>query len=777
MDDNEMDQEVDGDAEMEEDDEEESSASEEEVDEEHEAAKLQQLQDAVTADPFDYDSHTLLINQAKKCAELDILRAARQRMSEIFPLTSELWRSWIADETRLHDKDNQNEVAAIVSLYERAVKDYWSVELWQNYALFITEDFSSEEAIAPVRKVFERALEEMRYHTTEGKQLWDDYRAMEQAYLAALAAAAEQSEEAKLLYEKQRQNVLSLFKRQLRCPLIGIEDTYKEFLDFVGGNPDAETEANFNKAKKQLEEMLPFELQLVEADDSNRYRVFMAYIDHESTAKRSGRAIVTLFERAMVNYCLSSELWSRYLYYIDRQMRPACSATQSLATHERSVRNIPWSFELWISYFRAAELHKADDTFMKSLFLRIKGEICSLPSQVVDIWLAYLSFLKRKLISSPLSDTIDHPHVLDLRRAFAEALAELQEMDVEKRIERYWATVEAETLDNLAKGRDLWESVMKSFQHSSKLWLEYISFERRYGDDKSCRKVLASCMRRNLDDQEAVVQKWSEFELEAGTIETLMDMQDTCRTSLKRIADRLAKLEKVRLQEEAKQSAPRKNFRNRPDVEDEEERPERAKRQHAREEDGQDGKRKRAEDVPKAAHPNGGEFKVPDIPLKPPSGTSLPNGALASAAHTRKLTFSPLEPVGAKTERTVILKNLNYDVKEEAIFDFFTPIGEIKDIRFAKDARKKNVSRGFCYVEFVKADSVAKAVAMDRQELAGRPVFIEKEGQRENFYRGCGPGETRNKLFVKNLHANVTEPQLMDIFSKVCHRHSYAVAQ
>ena len=47
-------------------------------------------------------------------------------------------------------------------------------------------------------------------------------------------------------------------------------------------------------------------------------------------------------------------------------MRPACSAAESLSTHERSVRNISWSFELWISYFRAAELHRADDQFIKS---------------------------------------------------------------------------------------------------------------------------------------------------------------------------------------------------------------------------------------------------------------------------------------------------------------------------------------------------------------------------------------------------------------------------
>ena len=54
----------------------------------------------------------------------------------------------------------------------------------------------------------------------------------------------------------------------------------------------------------------------------------------------------------------------------------------------------------------------------------------------------------------------------------------ISETDAEKRIERYWATVEAEILDNVVKGRELWEAIIKDFQSSSKLWLEYVNFER-----------------------------------------------------------------------------------------------------------------------------------------------------------------------------------------------------------------------------------------------------------------------------------------------------------
>ena len=65
-----------------------------------------------------------------------------------------------------------------------------------------------------------------------------------------------------------------------------------------------------------MEEILPFELQVAEADDNSRYKVFMAYIDHEINGKRNGNAVVSLFERALVHYCLSTDLWGRYLNYM-----------------------------------------------------------------------------------------------------------------------------------------------------------------------------------------------------------------------------------------------------------------------------------------------------------------------------------------------------------------------------------------------------------------------------------------------------------------------------
>lgn len=57
------------------------------------------------------------------------LKAARQSMHDRFPFSESLWLEWIADE-RASGKGNDDYVA---ELYDLAVKDYLSVQLWVDH--------------------------------------------------------------------------------------------------------------------------------------------------------------------------------------------------------------------------------------------------------------------------------------------------------------------------------------------------------------------------------------------------------------------------------------------------------------------------------------------------------------------------------------------------------------------------------------------------------------------------------------------------------------------
>lgn len=85
-------------------------------------AEVKSLEASLSTNLYDYSSHVALINKLHMMGELDRLRVARNNMSNIYPLSPELWLVWINDEIKLATTDEQK--AEVVELCERAIKDY-----------------------------------------------------------------------------------------------------------------------------------------------------------------------------------------------------------------------------------------------------------------------------------------------------------------------------------------------------------------------------------------------------------------------------------------------------------------------------------------------------------------------------------------------------------------------------------------------------------------------------------------------------------------------------
>lgn len=101
-----------------------SADDQDEDDDEEDAdeAEVKLLEASLAQNPYDYASHVALINKLQRMGELERLRAARENMSSKYPLSPELWLSWLHDEIKLATTPEQK--AEIVNLCERAVKDY-----------------------------------------------------------------------------------------------------------------------------------------------------------------------------------------------------------------------------------------------------------------------------------------------------------------------------------------------------------------------------------------------------------------------------------------------------------------------------------------------------------------------------------------------------------------------------------------------------------------------------------------------------------------------------
>ena len=185
--------------------------SDEDMDEEQTHADLKVLEERLSTDIEDYDAHLSKIRLLKSIGELDDLRIARKNFADIYPLTPELWIEWIKDEANL--AESEEEKSRIHELFDTAVKDYLSVDLWLEYCQFSIGSIGTPDGIEKSRAIFERAIAAVGIHVSRGSLLWDAYREFEN-----ILVLMQQNSENK---KSQKERVNKLFQRQLSVPLLG----------------------------------------------------------------------------------------------------------------------------------------------------------------------------------------------------------------------------------------------------------------------------------------------------------------------------------------------------------------------------------------------------------------------------------------------------------------------------------------------------------------------------------------------------------------------------
>ena len=183
----------------------------EDMEDEQTEKELKILEERLNVDVEDYDAHVSKIKLLKSIGELDDLRIARKQFAEVYPLTPELWMEWIKDEINLAESEKEKQ--CIEELFDTAVKDYLSVDLWLEYCQFSIGGISNPGGIEKARCIFERAIASAGIHSSRGSLLWEAYREFEN-----ILVLMQQNDEDK---KSQKERVNKLFKRQLSVPLLG----------------------------------------------------------------------------------------------------------------------------------------------------------------------------------------------------------------------------------------------------------------------------------------------------------------------------------------------------------------------------------------------------------------------------------------------------------------------------------------------------------------------------------------------------------------------------
>ncbi|XP_037536347.1 squamous cell carcinoma antigen recognized by T-cells 3 [Nematolebias whitei] len=749
-------------------------------DEKENEAEIQRLEEQLSINAFDYNCHVDLIKLLKQEGELFRLRKARQKMSELFPLTEEIWLDWLKDEIRLTEEDSKRE--NVYELFERAIKDYICPDIWLEYAQYSIGGMGSPGGMDKVRSIFERAVTAVGLHMTKGQMLWEAYREFENAILSTVQPPPGRtpSREEQELLNSQLERIHTLFRRQLAVPLIDMEATYAEYEEWSENGVPETVIHLYRKALQQMEKRKFCEEALLVAEPP-KLSEYQAYIDFELKEGDPARIQIT-FERALAENCLVPDMWTKYATYLDRQLKVKDLV---LSTHERAVRNCPWTMSLWKSYLLALERHGADHHTVSDVFEKALNAGFIQATDYVEIWQAFLDYLRRRVDFTKESSK----ELEELRAAFSRSL-DYMKQDVEERfgesgdpscvIMQTWARIEARHCKNMQKARELWDNIMtKGNAKYANMWLEYYNLERAYGDTAHCRKALHRAVQCTSDYPEHVCEVLLTFERVDGSLEDWDTAVQKTETKLNRINEQrakaaekeanLARQEEERIEQRRKAKTDKKaQKKTQKGIRAGEKR--KAEQDHNQDEWNKDS-------APKRQRADGGnntdEYMETETGL---SGRNAPPGYKPAPGSTKHPQQAPLvssqrqnddKPELRDDSSSVFISNLTYTLEEpeaklKTLFESCGPIKQIRPIFSNKGSFK-----GYGYVQFESVASVPEALKLDRQEVEGRPMFVspcvDKNKNPDFKVFKYNTSMEKHKIFISGLPFSCTKEQLEEL--------------
>lgn len=710
-------------------------------------------------------------------------------MSELFPLTEEIWLDWLKDEIRLTEEEPNRE--KVYELFERAVKDYICPDIWLEYAQYSIGGMGSPGGIDKVRSIFERAVTAVGLHMTKGQTLWEAYREFENAILSTVQPPPGKipSHEEQELLNTQLERIHTLFRRQLAIPLMDMEVTYAEYEEWSEHGVSETVIHHYKKALQQMEKCKPLEESLLAAEPP-KLAEYQTYIDFELKEGDPARVQIT-FERTLAENCLVPDMWAKYTTYLDRQLK---IKDLVLSTHERAVRNCPWTMGLWKSYLLALERHGADHQTVSDVFEKALNAGFIQATDYVEIWQAYLDYLRRRVDFSRESSK----ELEELRGAFSRSL-DYMKQDVEERfgesgdpsciIMQIWARIEALHCKNMQKARELWDSIMtKGNAKYANMWLEYYNLERSYGDPVHCRKALHRAVQCTSDYPEHVCEVLLTFERVEGSLEDWDAAVQKTETRLNRVNEQRAKVAEkeanMARQEEERADQRRKAKSDKKAQKKGQKGPRAGEKRKAEQDDYRNEWSEDSEQASKRHRGNVdqtteeymetetglfGKNAPPGFKPAPPGFKPAPPGAKKARQGVEAVAQrqSDDKPELRNDNSSVFISNLAYTLEEpEAkLRTLFETCGPINQIRLVFS--NKGNFKGYGYVQFESTVSVPEALKLDRREVEGRPMFVspcvDKNKNPDFKVFKYNTSMEKQKIFISGLPFSCTKEKLEEI--------------
>ncbi|KAG5672721.1 hypothetical protein PVAND_002822 [Polypedilum vanderplanki] len=709
--------------------EEEEDSSSESVDEE---IKLNQnfintLQKISIEQGKNYDDFILLLDIAYDLNDLDKIRQSIELFSSAFPLSPDIWLKYLSVELTVAQTDA--ELEQIGKIFQKALDDYYSIDVALEYA-----KLASKVTVEKAKEIWDILLPAYGYEFTKGRLIWEAWR--------------EHFDKTELDSSEKVRKIIKKYKEELLLPLSNMSATYTSFREYLEKN-DSQLEKKFDReafdvevknTKKILQKVLPFEQKLAKLDDKahrERVETFKQYIA-ECAEDLEEEYVQVLYERMITACCLNETAWILYVNFIQNrssEWKPLESNKSKIFLQtdldiiNRGLRNCNWSAELYVEKMRILEANSEPRNVIQSVLEEAVQIQYNSPEPIVKIWIEYLTYLSR------VTNFSDEKQIEILRNNFNLAWDTLGRQfgnlaDPNCEILKLWGTIEYTKINDYARGKQLWNSVMESNENPLRtaLWIELVQLELKCRGADAARSILKRAIKINdLNDVVSLISYWNRFERCNGTLEQLKDCQKVCDKTLQQYQKRNFK----------------KDFTN---------------NKRKTDDTKKDGKRKADNYMDENDHKN--------KKLKDKDGATEDFQKLSISA-TDKINSNT---TSANVDRTnenaqVFLSNLDTNITLAKLQETFP---ELNIIKFEMASNRKGKS-GYGFAELSHENDVKKALDLDRRPMDGRPVFISLcERDKSHRQKGFKYSTTiePNKIFVKGISYDATEDDLKKLFGE-----------
>jgi RNA recognition motif-containing protein len=692
------------------------------------------------------------------------------------------------------------------------VTDCVSPSLWIQYVDFIggaNFDVRDAAAVEAVLTVAARAVKQCGSDVAGGAAVWRAVQRVE------ILIANELGDEASVARVRQ----LAL-ERAVR-PLLDDDDVHREYLEWESSRPDADVAmACIESVQERVLEaqatrdstLAPHEAAVRDTavSDFERWPAWQEYLAAEQSAHAAPQhRVLSLFERALVPFCLFRALWDSYAAYVATH-EPAQGAVVRI--YERAVRNLPWTGELWASLIGAHARDDASSATIAAVVGRATQSSLESAADYTVVYFAALAALKARVVAqlglqhddsvaqqqptlleaastSRVADSLADAAVFDesvgsVRLSYEQALGVMKgegenpwrELREEARNVINWAIrfefdIVARAPDDgqrrnmaLNRVRMLYGELLSLFPRAVDSWLRAAEFEAHIGARARARALYSTGAGLLAPEHVIhVVNVWLAFEYVHGDDASAAYARQhgapliaQAKSARRKVADASAGAASAT---DAAETKPKKSKRREPNAA----RPDKKKR--ARRDNGADTDGEIDNDNNDGEEAAAAAAVVQPVEKKPKNRPPKEAVAVAEVVDDNDSKMKPPEQTAADaSRREIVIRNVPFSMTVPQLRTLLGDFGDVDAMRLLTQPDGR--SRGVAFCTYVTPEMARRA----KRELANRKLdgrVLQVLWAKTDSNPIANEHDETLTVYVSNVHTEVTEQELRDAFAAV----------